>query len=44
MDDGEEAISDEGERCRLRLQARAVYLEATIVAALLTGACQLFFG
>jgi hypothetical protein len=44
MDDGEQAIDDEVERKRLRLQARAVYLEATFIAALLTGACQLLFG
>ncbi len=44
MDDGEEVIGDEGERRKLRLQARAVYLEATIIAALLTGTAQLLFG
>jgi hypothetical protein len=44
LDGGEEAIGDEGEKAKLRLQARAVYLEATIIAALLTGACQLLFG
>jgi hypothetical protein len=44
MDSGEKAIVDERERAGLRLQARAVYLEATLIAALLTGATQLLFG
>lgn len=44
LDDGEVPIGDEDEKAKLRLQARAVYLEATIIAALLTGASQLLFG
>jgi len=44
MGDGEEAVTDQSERAGLWLQARAVCLEATIIAALLTGATQLLFG
>ena len=43
MGSGEESIADEREKAQLRLQARAVCLEATIIAALLTGASQLLF-
>ena len=44
MDTGEERIVDVNEKATLRLQARAVYIEATIIAALLLGATQLLFG
>jgi hypothetical protein len=44
MDTGEERIVDDDDKATLRLQARAVYIEATIIAALLTGASQLLFG
>jgi hypothetical protein len=44
MDTGEERIVDDDDKATLRLQAKAVYIEATIVAALLTGVAELVFG
>ncbi len=39
LDGGDEAIEDEGEMAELRRQARRVYVESVLLAAVLTLLC-----